>query len=216
MDLELGDGQFVSIFGPNGAGKSTFLRILALLLQPTTGIIRYNGRPVNGEDLAFRGRIGMVSHQGFLYDGLTARENLAFYGGMYDVRDLGRRVPEVLDQVGLDLFANDPVRTFSRGMLQRLAIGRAILHRPEILLLDEPYTGLDQQARGILTEVLADHKRAGRSAVIISHDFEEGLALSDRAIILSGGLVTFSGDAADLTPAALKNIYLHCVGGVEE
>ena len=155
VDLDVAEGEFLTLVGPNGAGKTTLLRILATLTRPTEGSVRVAGYDLAREGAEIRRRVGLASHQTLLYDDLSAEENLRFYGRMYDVTDLEERITALLQRVGLEHRRHDPVRTFSRGMQQRLSIARALLHDPAILLLDEPYTGLDQQAMEVLREVLA-------------------------------------------------------------
>ncbi|MFZ5640885.1 MAG: ABC transporter ATP-binding protein, partial [Bacillota bacterium] len=179
INLHIPKGRFVTVFGPNGAGKSTLLKTLALLMKPSTGEIVINGFDARKEPAAISKQLGVISHQTFLYENLTARENLQFYGRMYDVPNLRDRIYEVLNQVGLEFSLNDPVRTFSRGMQQRLAIARAILHDPAVLFLDEPYTGLDPHAIQILNRVLARLNNDNRTVFMITHNFEEGLDITD-------------------------------------
>lgn len=213
IDLHIRAGEFITVFGPNGAGKSTLLKILALLMKPTSGNILLNGCNARDETAGVRKQIGVISHQTFLYDNLTAYENLEFFGRMYGVTDLRERIYEVLGEVGLEFALNDAVRTFSRGMQQRLAIARAIIHQPAILFLDEPYTGLDQQAVEILNGVLAGLNLKERTVFMITHNFEQGLDLSDRVLIIMQGRIIFAGQARGLTSGEMKKIYLQSVGG---
>ncbi|RMF46986.1 MAG: ABC transporter ATP-binding protein, partial [Anaerolineae bacterium] len=154
LDFQVDSGEFVALLGPNGAGKTTFLRILTSLSRPTLGEVHVAGYALPSQAASVRRRLGVVSHQPLLYGDLTAEENLRFYGRMYGVQNLDARIAEVLDMVGLLPRRRDLVRTFSRGMQQRLAIGRAVLHDPEVMLFDEPHTGLDQDACAMLDEVL--------------------------------------------------------------
>ena len=161
-----------------------------------------------------RRMIGVISHHSYLYGNLTARENLLFYGRLYQIPNLDERVDEVIAEVGLNLFFNDPVRVFSRGMQQRLAIARAILHNPRILFLDEPHTGLDQQAISLLNSVLKGLKDQRRTVVMITHDLNVGLAMSDEIMILSKGLVRYHGPSSEVGGLAeLRELYLEKVGG---
>src|SRR5512147_1142713 len=153
LDFQVGSGEFVALLGPNGAGKTTFLRILASLSRPSLGEVRVAGYALPGEAAAVRRRLGVVSHLPLLYGDLTAEENLRFYGRMYAIARLENRITEMLEQIGLAARRRDLVRTFSRGMQQRLAIARAMLHDPQVLLFDEPYTGLDQEASAMLDDV---------------------------------------------------------------
>ncbi|MDA8235248.1 MAG: heme ABC exporter ATP-binding protein CcmA [Clostridia bacterium] len=214
IDLHIKEGEFITVFGPNGAGKSTLLKILSLLMKPSTGTLTINGSSANQESSKTRSQIGVISHQSFLYDNLTAYENLEFYGRMYQVDNLRDRIYDVLKEVGLEYSLNDPVRNFSRGMLQRLAIARATLHQPAILFLDEPYTGLDQQAIDILNSVLRNLNIKDRTVFMITHNFEQGLDLSDRVLIIKKGRLAYEGAAPGLTPGQMKEIYLNTVGGL--
>ncbi|MGH2525079.1 MAG: heme ABC exporter ATP-binding protein CcmA, partial [Anaerolineales bacterium] len=146
LDLEIAEGEFVAVLGPNGAGKTTLLRILAGLSRPTFGEVSVGGYRLPQQAGAVRRRLGVVSHQPLLYADLSAEENLRFYARLYGLRDSSARIARVLTLVGLSVRRRDLVRTFSRGMQQRLAIARAILHDPEVMLFDEPHTGLDPEA----------------------------------------------------------------------
>jgi heme exporter protein A len=192
LDLEVRAGEFVALLGPNGAGKTTFLRILASLSRPTVGDVRVAGYRLPGQAAAVRSRLGFVSHMPLLYGDLTAEENLRFFGRMYSVPNLAPRVSEVLDLVGLASRRRDLVRTFSRGMQQRLAIGRAILHDPDVLLFDEPHTGLDQDACDMLDHVLRDVAASGRTVVMTSHDLARIESLATRFDVLTRGAIVAS------------------------
>ncbi|RJQ38212.1 MAG: heme ABC exporter ATP-binding protein CcmA [Nitrospiraceae bacterium] len=213
IDLHIAKGEFITVFGPNGAGKSTLLKILAILMKPSGGTLTINGFNTNNEVVKVRGQIGVISHQTLLYDSLTAYENLEFYGRMYGVDNLRERIFDVLQEVGLEYAFNDPVRTFSRGMQQRLAIARATIHQPEILFLDEPYTGLDQQAIEILNSVLHKFNIKDRTVFMITHNFEQGLDLSDKVLIISKGRIVYERKAAGLMPHEMKDVYINTVGG---
>ncbi|GAW93740.1 heme ABC exporter ATP-binding protein CcmA [Calderihabitans maritimus] len=213
INLEIHSGEFVTILGPNGAGKTTLLKILSLLLQPTSGELLINGNKVGDNAIKLRRQIGVISHHTFLYDNLTAYENLLFYGKMYGVTNLKERIQEVIEEVGLEYCLADPVRTFSRGMQQRLSIARAIIHNPSILFLDEPYTGLDQHAIGILNRVLARLANEDRTIFLITHNFEEALKLSNRVVILVKGKIVYQGETQQLTAEQFKQLYLEYVEG---
>jgi heme exporter protein A len=198
LDLEVRAGEFVALLGPNGAGKTTFLRILASLSRPTVGDVRVAGYRLPGQAAAGRSRLGFVSHMPLLYGDLTAEENLRFFGRMYSVPNLASRIGEVLDLVGLASRRRDLVRTFSRGMQQRLAIGRAILHDPDVLLFDEPHTGLDQDACDMLDRVLRDVAASGRTVVMTSHDLARIESLATRFDVLTRGAIVASTPREDL------------------
>ena len=207
VSLSVPEGQFVTLVGPNGAGKTTLLRILATLSRPTLGRVNIGGHELPKGALDVRRRIGLVSHQTLLYGDLSADENLRFYGRMYDVPDLDSRITQALEMVALAHRRRDPVRTFSRGMQQRLAIARAVLHRPSLMLLDEPYTGLDQDAAARLEAVMSSVGTEGRTVVMTTHDLERGLAVADRAVILAKGRVVFEAQRIELDSAAFKETY---------
>ncbi|MHB9144243.1 MAG: heme ABC exporter ATP-binding protein CcmA [Symbiobacteriia bacterium] len=211
VTFKLEQGRCLALFGPNGAGKSTLLKLLSLLTTPTSGELYLAGQRVGEEQGALRRRIGVLSHQSFLYDALSARENLLFYAQLYAVPRPAERVDSLLGQVGLTLFAGDPVRTFSRGMVQRLTIARVLLHEPQLLLLDEPYTGLDQSAAAMLDRVVDAAKAAGTTVVLISHDFAEGLRAADRAAILHRGGLRYLSDGK-VEAAEFEQTYHRLVG----
>ncbi|MCJ7622825.1 MAG: ABC transporter ATP-binding protein [Anaerolineaceae bacterium] len=200
-------GEFVALLGPNGAGKTTFLRILSTLSRPTVGNVRVAGNLLPGEATAVRKRLGVVSHLPLLYGNLSAEENLRFYCLMYSVPDLKKRIAEVLGLVDLTNRRRDLVRTFSRGMQQRLAIGRAVLHDPEILLLDEPHTGLDQDACEMLDDVLREVGARGRTVVMTSHDMARAANLGSRFDVLSRGKIRASIQRHDLKQDGLLAFY---------
>ncbi len=207
LDFEVGQGEFVALLGPNGAGKTTFLRILASLSRPTLGDVRLAGYQLPKQAAAVRSRLGVLSHQPLLYGDLTAEENLKFYGRMYGVYDLDMRIAETLELVGLSLRRRDLVRTFSRGMQQRLAIARAVIHDPEILLLDEPYTGLDQDASNMLDEILQDQAIQGRTVVMTSHDLARAANLAGRFDVLSRGVIIASAKRDEMPQDGLLAFY---------
>ena len=189
VNLHVKPGEFVSLVGANGAGKTTLLRIVGTLMKPTAGRVSIGGWPLPEHADKVRRHIGLVSHHALLYGDLTAAENLSFYARLYGVSDRDQRVGEALHTVGLAARQRDPVRTFSRGMTQRLTIARATLHEPEVLLLDEPYTGLDQQASRLLDGLLRQEAERGRTILMITHDLVHGLNLCDRIAVLSRGTI---------------------------
>ncbi len=209
LDLHVSRGAFLALLGPNGSGKTTLMRILAALSKPTAGHVSIGGWTLPGEAEAVRAQLGVVAHLPLLYDDLTAAENLAFYGQLYGLprRDREARITAVLERVGLAARANDLVRTFSRGMQQRLAIARAIQHEPHVLLFDEPYTGLDQDAAAMLDTLLRDVARDGHTIIMTTHDLSRALALSTEVAILSRGKIGYHGPSADLSPQAFPALY---------
>jgi heme exporter protein A len=218
VDLSVAAGESLVIFGPNGAGKTTLIRILASLSRPTGGMVRIGGYDLATHAEGIRRYLGVVSHAPLLYDSLTAEENLRFFGRLYGVENPEARITAMLEQVGLARRRGDLVRTFSRGMTQRLAIARALLHDPQVLLLDEPDTGLDPQAAEMLHRLLTRLSgRSGESAnqrtiVTVTHSLERGLAVADRVIILANGWIVFDADARGMTAAEFRPLYDRYVG----
>lgn len=207
LDFNVTPGEFVALLGPNGAGKTTFLRILASLSRPLAGTVTIAGYHLPGQAAAVRKRIGVVSHLPLLYGDLTAEENLRFYGRLYSVNDLENRVQEVLGLIGLEKRRRDLVRTFSRGMQQRLAIGRAVLHDPDVILFDEPHTGLDQDACTMLDSVLKEVAALGRTVVMTSHDLARVSDLASRFDILSKGKIIASTKKSEIKDGNLLDFY---------
>jgi heme exporter protein A len=206
IDLHVAEGEFVTLVGANGAGKTTLLRIIATLMQPTGGSVTIGGWPVARHADKVRRHIGLVSHQPLLYGDLTAGENLQFFARMYGLDNRQERVAAALSRVGLAARERDPVRTFSRGMTQRLTIARATLHEPDVLLFDEPYTGLDQEASWMLDELLREQAAQGRTILMITHDLVHGLNLADRVVVLSRGRLVATAERG-LEPAAFLELY---------
>jgi heme exporter protein A len=213
VDFEVQPGEFVALLGPNGAGKTTFLRILASLSRPSLGQVNIAGYQLPNQAAQVRARLGVVSHLPLLYGDLTAEENLRFYARMYNIPNLELRVTEVLEMVGLESRRHDLVRTFSRGMQQRLAIGRAVLHDPDVMLFDEPYTGLDQDASSMLDEVLKTVAVQGRTVVMTSHDLARAEDLATRFDILSRGVIAATATHAELKKTNLLAFYKQALAG---
>ena len=212
ISFELEKGGFLSLFGPNGAGKTTLVKILSTLVAPSEGTVSVAGLDPYKNSAAIRSKIGLISHSPLLYLDLSAEENLKFYGAMYGVDNLDARIDELLEQVELDHRRYDLVRTFSKGMTQRLAIARALLHRPSVLFLDEPHTGLDPHAVDIL-ESLLDTIRQDHTFIMITHNIERGLALCSKAMILYNGQIAFYQNKADLDKDMFHEIYRRKVKG---
>jgi len=213
LDFSVNEGEFVALIGPNGAGKTTFLRVLSSLARPSLGSVSIAGFQLPAQAASVRRNLGVVSHLPLLYSDLTAQENLRFYGKMYCVTGLNQRIEEVLEMVGLSTRRNDLVRTFSRGMQQRLAIGRAVLHDPAILLFDEPYTGLDQEACDMLNQILQDVAGRGRTIVMTSHDLGRVQNLASRFDVLTGGIIAASTTPSALGHRNLLNFYRQALTG---
>jgi heme exporter protein A len=207
LDFKVQPGEFVALLGPNGAGKTTFLRILSSLSRPTLGAVSVDGYRLPDQAAAVRARLGVVSHLPLLYGDLTTEENLRFFGYMYGVSNIESRIAEVLEMVGLVSRRRDLVRTFSRGMQQRLAIGRAVFHDPDVMLFDEPYTGLDQDASTMLDDVLRSVAAKGRTVVMTSHDLIRAEELATRFDILSRGVIVASATRKQLGKSKLLSFY---------
>ena len=197
LDLDVAQGECLALVGPNGAGKTTLLRILAALSKPSSGTVRLAGFDLANGAEEIRRHVGFLSHQPLLYGDLSSVENLRFYGRMYDVAGLEERIAVLLHQVGLAIRRHDLLRTYSRGMRQRLAIARALLHDPPVLLLDEPYTGLDLRAAEMLDAVLNEASAGSRTVLLTTHNLEQGLRGSHRAAILVNGKVTYQMSEGD-------------------
>lgn len=180
-------GRVLGLFGPNGAGKSTLLNILATLLRPSQGQVSYGDHRVDNAGEALRARIGVLGHDLYLYPDLTAVENLTFFGQLYGVSHLSQRVAEALDLARLTDRADDRVGSFSRGLRQRLALERALLHGPRLVLLDEPFTGLDDASSRVLVGRLASLAESGTIIVMATHDFDTAEALVDDAVCIDRG-----------------------------
>jgi len=211
VTFEVPEHAFLSVFGPNGAGKTTLVKVLTTLLNPTSGSASVLGLDVVSDAIEMRKRIGLISHNPLLYPDLTAEENLLFFAEMYGIEDPAARVSELLVAVELDHRKLDLTRTFSRGMLQRLSIARALLHRPEVLFLDEPYSGLDPHAMDILDGLIAQI-RGEHTFVMISHDLDKGLELCSHALILARGRVVLFEPREALDESVFRDTYRATVG----
>ena len=214
LNLEIERGQFVALLGPNGSGKSTLLRLLTGLSRPTAGGITVGGWSMPEEAAAVRAQMGMVSHKPLLYENLTATENLRFFAQLYNLpaKQISKHIDDMLHRVGLEKRGDDLVRTFSRGMQQRLSIARALLHDPAILLFDEPYTGLDQVAAATLDELLDEARRSTQTIIMATHQLERAARTADRVVILSRGRVAYDDAGHTLDAMALMAAYTDATG----
>jgi heme ABC exporter ATP-binding subunit CcmA len=211
IDLTLRAGECVALLGANGAGKTTLLRILACLTKPGAGRAAVSGWDCVRDAQQVRRLLGFVAHQGYLYEELTALENLLFFARMYAVEHADERAQMLLGRVGLARRQNERVATFSRGQLQRLAWARALLHAPRLLLLDEPDTGLDQQGHELVDTLLHEHIAAGGGCLLITHQLERALQWSDRVALLSAGRIVYRQESARLDLADLQQHYREVV-----
>lgn len=211
VSFALPEGAFLSVFGPNGAGKTTLLRMLATLSRPTEGTIEVRGISLKEEPDRARESIGLISHNPMLYPDLTAEENLLLYAKLYGVENPQKRVIELLDAVGLKHRRLDRVRTFSRGMTQRTSIARALINDPSLVLLDEPYSGLDPHAIEIFDELI-ESVRENRTFVMVSHDLDKGLALASHVLVLAKGRVVAFAEKGDLADDEFRTLYRSTVG----
>ena len=211
LSFELPEEAFLSIFGPNGAGKTTLLRILATLIHASSGSAQVCGLDIKEQPDKIRKRIGFISHNSMLYPDLSAEENLMFAAELYGVVDPAKRTREMLDAVGLRHRSLDAVRSFSRGMTQRLSIARALIHDPDLVFLDEPYSGLDPHAVDVFDELLAQ-VRERRSFVMVSHDLAKGYAMCTHALVLAKGKSVVFDKKENLDETQFKNLYLNTVG----
>jgi heme ABC exporter ATP-binding subunit CcmA len=208
VSFHAGRGAILGLLGPNGAGKSTMLAMLATLLKPTAGIIRYGTVDTQAQAPALRGRIGVLGHDLFLYPELTARENLAFFAGLYQLGDAAQAAIAALEQAGLAERADDQVSSFSRGMRQRVALERALIHNPRLALLDEPFTGLDDASAAALVRRLRALRDAGAIVVLATHDLDLAEGLLDQAVFLRDGRAV----ETVARPEALRATYRDVMG----
>ena len=204
VTLNVERGEFLTLFGRNGAGKTTFLKIAATLVRHTHGRLRVQGIDISEEPEQARRHIGFLSHNTYLYRDLNPVENLRFFARLYGLQDPEHRIQSLLDRVGLRRRVTDPIRAFSRGLHQRLGIARVMLHDPSLILLDEPYTGLDANAVETLNQMLDEAAAAGKTIILTTHDLEQGLRGATRAVIIDRGKIVFSGRAKD---EAIRDAY---------
>lgn len=206
VDLTLAAGESLALFGPNGAGKTTLLKLIAGLLAPTSGTVRVLGHALRADPTS-RASVGLISHQSMLYRALTALENVEFAAKLYGLRAPRDAAMAALEQMRVADRARTPVRALSRGLQQRVAIARSIVHRPAVLLLDEPYTGLDASGAAALTGMLASLRASNAALVLVTHNVDEGLALASRAAIMLDGRFVREDDCAALDPDAYRAAY---------
>jgi heme exporter protein A len=206
VSFSLAAGECLAVFGPNGAGKTTLLRVLAGLLKPTTGSARVSGISLPGGALA-RSRIGLISHHTMLYDALSARENVSFAARLYGMRDANARVDDALQRMAMLERANTPVRSLSRGMQQRVSIARAMVHSPQLVLADEPYSGLDDSGARALTALLQELRAAGAAVIIVTHNLVEGLSLATRAVVMQAGKFVREDAASRIDASSYATTY---------
>lgn len=207
VSLEVEAGESVALFGANGAGKSTLIRLLATLTPPTVGSLQILGHDGTRQAQAVRAAMGLLSHQSYLYAELTAAENLSLYARLYDVPDIEGRVADALEAVGLPTVAGKKVRELSRGMQQRLALARATIHRPALLLLDEPDSGLDEVGSRCLAQLVADGAEWGQTVVMSTHRLELGLSVCRRAVILARGKIAYAAPVDRHSVEEWRGIY---------
>lgn len=207
VSLDLSKGEFLTIFGRNGAGKTTLLKILSSIVRAYSGQAALFGDDVKRANEAVRRKIGFISHESFIYNDLTVYENLVFYARLYGIRDVRERVEALIKRVGLEAKTSVAARALSRGMRQRLSLARAVLHEPELLLLDEPYTGLDEQGCDILSGFLAEFAEGGGTILMTTHNIERGWKQADHVLVLERGAVVYRSPARDTTIEAFRERY---------
>jgi heme ABC exporter ATP-binding subunit CcmA len=211
VSLSVSAGDTYVLFGPNGAGKTTLVKVLSGLMKADSGEVLVFGEGYDEDPRGIKARIGVLSHEPYLYDELSARENLDFFGRLYDVPHRGERVRSMLKEVGLYTRSHDRVGTFSRGMRQRLGLARALLHDPDLVLLDEPYTGLDVGATETLDGIIRDKAKEGKAFFAITHDLDHGLEMANRAGIIDGGKLVHEAERSGWDE--LRSRYRETMGG---
>jgi heme exporter protein A len=207
VDLRVAAGQVMALLGDNGAGKSTLMRVISGLAKADRGDVFLSGHSLAKIGHELRRYIGLVSHAPLLYESLSAEENLAFFAAMYDIQEPAPRIAAILRDVKLWTRRRDAVRTYSRGMMQRLAIGRAILHNPPVLLLDEPDTGLDQSSAQMLHELIRSLGASNRAILLSTHNLDRAVEWADSVSLLVGGKIVYEEATAHLSSVQLRQVY---------
>ena len=216
LSIELTPGEVVTLVGANGAGKTTLIRVLADLTRPEMGVIHFGNYTAREQPAEYRANLGVVLHAPMLYGNLTARENLRFFSRLYQVADREERISRVLETVSLQQRAGELVRVYSRGMQQRLALARALLHDPALLLLDEPYTGLDEESSMVLDRLIQAASENGKMVLLSTHDLERACVVGTRVDLLHGGRIALSRPVKNLTPGSLSSMHREAIGGPVE
>jgi len=206
VTFDLPEGDFTLLLGNNGAGKSTLLRILSTLMRPSVGTVRYRGQPFPQSYEVARRELGVMSHESRLYGDLTAAENLRLFGTLYGVTDLASAIPAALERVRLQDVPHVPARAFSSGMVKRLGLARLLLYRPRVLLLDEPYSGLDQSSLELFDAYLGEFQRGGGSTILVTHQFTNGIGQCNRVIVLHRGRLVYNQSANQLDAATCARL----------
>ena len=209
INLDIAPGSFIALLGPNGAGKSTLLNVLSTLTGFTSGELYLFGQRVQRSNVQLRARIGLLGHQPMLYRDLTAMENLVFFGRLYGVANPQQRATELLERVALQERGNDPAGVFSRGMLQRLAVARSLVHDPQIILADEPFSGLDLPSIQAVETLFSDLHRQGKTILLSNHDVAQSLRLVQRVLVLRKGRLIADGPAS---PARERDVIAKVTG----
>lgn len=212
LNLKVGWGQTLTILGANGSGKTTLIKILATLTQPDSGDVRISGLSLRRNGKQVRRIIGVVTHEPLLYHGLTGGENLRFFARMFGLDRIDERINHTAEQMGIGARLNDKAAALSHGTMRRFSIARSLLHDPAVLIMDEPESGLDQEALGLLESIITDRAKRQRTTIMTTHNMERGIALGDSVAILSQGRIAYEGTANTANMDALRAQYLQHAG----